>query len=105
MGNDQRLVDALKGAGERCGERLWQLPLWEEYGEVMKSDIADLKNAGSRDGGSITAGWFLKQFTGKTRWAHLDIAGTAWSDKARPYCPKGATGVGVRLLIEFLRGG
>lgn len=103
MGNNQRLVDALKGAGERCGERLWPLPLWEEYGEVMKSDIADLKNAGSRDGGSITAGWFLKQFVGKTPWAHLDIAGTAWGDKVRPYCPKGATGVGVRLLIEFLQ--
>lgn len=104
MGNDQRLVDLLKKAGERCGERLWQLPLWDEYGEAMKSDIADLKNAGSRDGGSITAGWFLKQFAGKTRWAHLDIAGTAWSDKARPCCPKGATGVGVRLLIEYLQG-
>jgi leucyl aminopeptidase len=102
MGNDQRLVDAMKRASERCGERVWQLPLWDEYGEVMKSDIADLKNAGSRDGGSITAGWFLKQFVGKTRWAHLDIAGTAWSDKARPYCPKGASGVGVRLLIEYL---
>jgi leucyl aminopeptidase len=102
MGNDQRLADSLKRAGERCGERVWQLPLWDEYGEVMKSDIADLKNAGSRDGGSITAGWFLKQFVGKTRWAHLDIAGTAWSDKTRPYCPKGASGVGVRLLIEYL---
>jgi leucyl aminopeptidase len=102
MGSDQRLVDALKRAGERCGERVWQLPLWDEYGEVMKSDIADLKNAGSRDGGSITAGWFLKQFVGKTRWAHLDIAGTAWSSKARQYCPKGASGVGVRLLIEYL---
>lgn len=102
MGNDQRLVDALKRAGEESGERVWQLPLWEEYGEGMKSDIADLKNAGSRDGGSIKAGWFLKQFVGDARWAHLDIAGTAWSDKARPYSPKGATGVGVRLLIEYL---
>jgi leucyl aminopeptidase len=71
----------------------------------MKSDIADLRNAGtSRDGGSITAGWFLKQFAGTTRWAHLDIAGTAWSSKSRPCYPKGATGVGVRLLIEYLRG-
>ncbi|MBC7961748.1 MAG: leucyl aminopeptidase [Steroidobacteraceae bacterium] len=104
MGNDQKLVNALKKAGESCGERVWELPLWDEYGEVMKSDIADLKNAGSRDGGSITAGWFLKQFVGKTHWAHLDIAGTAWSDKTRPCSPKGATGVGVRLLIEYLRG-
>lgn len=104
MGNNQPLLDALKNAGECCGERLWPLPLWDEYGEAMKSDIADLKNAGSRDAGSITAGWFLKQFVGKTKWAHLDIAGTAWSDKPRPYCPKGATGVGVRLLIEYLQG-
>jgi leucyl aminopeptidase len=104
MGNDQGLLGDLKKAGERSGERVWELPLWDSYGEVMKSDIADLKNAGSRDGGSITAGWFLKQFVGKTRWAHLDIAGTAWGDKARPYTPKGATGVGVRLLIEYLRG-
>ncbi|TGU71688.1 leucyl aminopeptidase [Geomonas terrae] len=103
MGNDQRLIDSLRRAGEESGERVWPLPLWEEYGEVMKSDIADLKNAGSRDGGSITAGWFLKQFVGETRWAHLDIAGTAWNDKPRPYAPKGATGVGVRLLIEFLQ--
>ena len=102
MGNNQQLVNALKNAGERCGERVWELPLWDSYGEAMKSDIADLKNAGSRDGGSITAGWFLKQFVGNTRWAHVDIAGTAWGDKARPYCPKGATGVGVRLLVEYL---
>ncbi|GFO65985.1 leucyl aminopeptidase [Geomonas paludis] len=103
MGNDQRLVDALKRAGDETGERVWPLPLWEEYGEVMKSDVADLKNAGSRDGGAISAGWFLKQFVGDTRWAHLDIAGTAWNDKARPYGPKGATGVGVRVLLEFLQ--
>jgi leucyl aminopeptidase len=104
MGNDRRLISSLKQAGERCGERVWELPLWDGYGEAMKSDIADLKNAGSRDGGSITAGWFLKQFVGSTRWGHLDIAGTAWVDKARPCSPKGATGVGVRLLIEYLRG-
>jgi leucyl aminopeptidase len=105
MGNDRRLMDSLKKAGERCGEHLWELPLWDEYGETMKSDIADLRNAGTtRDGGTITAGWFLKQFVGTTRWVHLDIAGTAWTDKSRPCSPKGATGVGVRLLIEYLRG-
>jgi leucyl aminopeptidase len=104
MGSDQSLIDGLKLAGERCGERVWNLPLWDEYGEVMKSDIADLKNSGSRDGGSISAAWFLKQFVGEVPWAHLDIAGTAWNDKPRPYAPKGATGVGVRLLIEFLKG-
>ena len=104
MGNDKGLIEDLKRAGERCGERVWEMPLWDEYGEAMKSDIADLKNSGSRDGGSISAAWFLKQFVGATRWAHLDIAGTAWLDKARPYAPKGASGVGVRLLIDYLRG-
>ena len=104
MGNDRALLDELKRSGERCGERVWELPLWDEYGETMKSDIADFKNSGSRDGGSICAAWFLKQFVGTTRWAHLDIAGTAWLDKARPCLPKGASGVGVRLLIDFLRG-
>ncbi|HEY6871770.1 MAG TPA: leucyl aminopeptidase [Geobacteraceae bacterium] len=104
MGNDDGLVRALKRAGESSGERLWELPLWEEYGELMRSDIADLKNAAGPNAGTISAGWFLKQFAGKARWAHLDIAGTAWEEKGRPYLPKGATGVGVRLLIEYLRG-
>ena len=103
MGNDTALIEGLKRAGERCGERVWELPLWDEYGEGMKSDIADIKNSGGRHGGSIAAAWFLKQFVGTARWAHLDIAGTAWLDKARPYIPKGASGVGVRLLIEYLR--
>lgn len=103
FGNNEGLIQELKRAGERTGERVWELPLWEEYGEGMKSDIADLKNAGSRDGGSILAAWFLKQFVGETPWVHLDIAGTAFLDKAKPYLPKGATGVGVRLLIEFLQ--
>ncbi len=104
MGNDDGLVRALKRAGEVCGERVWELPLWDEYGELMKSDIADLKNAGGPAAGTISAGWFLKQFAGKSKWAHLDIAGTAWEEKGRPYLPKGATGVGVRLIIEYLRG-
>jgi leucyl aminopeptidase len=104
MGNDEGLARALKKAGESSGEWVWQLPLWEEYGELMKSDIADLKNAGGPTAGTISAGWFLQQFAGKSKWAHLDIAGTAWEEKGRPYLPKGATGVGVRLLIEYLRG-
>jgi len=104
MGNDDGLAKALKKAGETSGERVWELPLWDEYGELMKSDIADLKNAGGPTAGTISAAWFLKQFAGKSRWAHLDIAGTAWEEKGRPYLPKGATGVGVRLLVEYLRG-
>jgi leucyl aminopeptidase len=104
MGSDKSLMKALIKAGEVTGERLWELPLWESYGEAMKSDIADMKNSGGPHGGAITAGWFLKQFVGETRWAHLDIAGTAWEEKGRHYLPKGATGVGVRLLVEYLRG-
>ena len=104
MGNDEGVKSALKQAGEGCGERVWELPLWDEYGELMESDIADMKNAGGAAAGSISAGWFLQRFVGKTPWAHLDIAGTAWEEKGRPYRPKGATGVGVRLLVEYLRG-
>ncbi len=104
MGNNATLKRFLRKAGDICGERLWELPLWEEYGELMKSDIADLKNAGGATAGTITAGWFLQQFVAKTNWAHLDIAGTAWEEKGRGYLPKGATGVGVRLLVEYLRG-
>ncbi|RII28649.1 MAG: leucyl aminopeptidase [Geobacter sp.] len=103
MGNNSGLKRALTRAGEASGERLWELPLWEEYGELMKSDIADLKNAGGPTAGTISAGWFLQQFVGRSHWAHLDIAGTAWEEKGQPHIPKGATGVGVRLLIEYLR--
>jgi leucyl aminopeptidase len=106
MGNDQALVDRLLRSGETSGERLWQLPLWDEYGEAMKSDIADMKNAGGPHAGTITAGWFLQQFVDEgVPWVHLDIAGTAWEEKGRPYLPKGASGVGVRLLVEFIRQG
>lgn len=103
MGNDPTLIRALVASGDATGERLWELPLWEEYGELMKSDIADMKNAGGAHAGTITAAWFLQRYVGKTKWAHLDIAGTAWEEKGRPYCPKGATGVGVRLLVEYLQ--
>ena len=103
MGNDPGLIRALTASGEVTGERLWELPLWEEYGELMKSDIADMKNAGGPHAGTISAAWFLQRYVGKTKWAHLDIAGTAWEEKGKPYLPKGATGVGVRLLVEYLR--
>ncbi len=104
LGTDKTLLRALEKAGHATGERLWQLPLWEEYGEAMKSDIADLKNAGGPGAGTITAAWFLKQFVGSTPWAHLDIAGTTWEEKGRHYLPKGATGTGVRLLVAYVRG-
>lgn len=102
MGTDSRLIERLKRAGERCGERVWELPLWEEYSEQIKSDVADMKNVGGRGGGAITAAAFLQKFVGEYPWAHLDIAGTSWTDEARPTMPKGATGVGVRLLIQWL---
>ncbi len=103
LGNDQKLVQALLAAGEECGERLWQLPLWDDYDEQIKSDVADVKNTGGRPAGTITAAAFLKKFADDFHWAHLDIAGTAWRDKDLPYSPKGGTGVGVRLLVRFLQ--
>ena len=102
MGKSPKLVAALKAAGEATGERTWEMPLWEPYYEQIKSSVADVQNVGGRYGGTITAGAFLSKFVGDWPWAHLDIASTAWIDEARPYTPKGVTGVGVRLLIEFL---
>jgi len=102
MGKDDRLKKRLSKAGEASGERVWELPMWEEYFEQIKSDVADLKNVGGRGGGAITAGAFLSKFVGETPWVHLDIAGTAWIDQDLPYTPKGSTGSGVRLLVQFL---
>jgi len=102
MGKDDHLKKLLSKAGESSGERVWELPLWEEYFEQIKSDVADLKNVGGRGGGAITAGAFLSKFVGETPWVHLDIAGTAWTDQDLPYTPKGSTGSGVRLLVQFL---
>ncbi len=102
LGTDAPLIDAIRRAADASGERVWQLPLWEEYYEQIKSDVADLKNTGGRAAGTITAAAFLSKFVGKTPWAHLDIAGTMWSDDARHYVTKGPTGAGVRLLIQFL---
>lgn len=104
IGTDQPLIDALLSAGEQCGERLWQLPADKEYGELIRSDIADMKNIGNRTAGAITAAMFLKHFAGDLPWAHLDIAGTAWLTSTKPYMAKGATGFGVRLLTRFVLG-
>jgi leucyl aminopeptidase len=103
LGNDQAWIDRVRAAGERANERAWQLPLWKEYNDQIKSDIADMKNSGGRPAGTITAAAMLAKFAEDYKWAHLDIAGTAWEDKGRPYTPKGATGVGVRLLVELVR--
>ena len=104
LGNDRPLVEKLVEAGNRSFERLWELPLWEEFEELIKSPIADIKNSGGKNGGTITAAAFLRHFVGTTPWAHLDIAGTAYLDKAEGYRPQAGTGVGVRLAVEFLRG-
>ncbi len=103
LGNNQTLVKQLLAAGERTGERLWQLPLWNDYAAQLKSKVADLKNIGGRPAGTITAAAFLQAFADKQRWAHIDIAGTAWKDSEEDYRSFGGTGVGVRLLIDFLQ--
>jgi leucyl aminopeptidase len=101
LGNDQPWVDEVLGASARAGERLWQLPLDRAYREQIRSDIADVKNLGGRTAGTITAAYFLGEFVGKTPWAHMDIAGTAWVEDARPDIARGATGYGVPTLIEL----
>ena len=101
--NNDRLATQLAEAGERVHERLWRMPLDDDYFELIRGEDSDLKNSGGRKAHPIIGGMFLKQFVDdKTAWAHLDIAGTATTDKDLPYCPKGATGFGVRLLIDYL---
>jgi leucyl aminopeptidase len=101
LGNSQELVDKIVKAGVESGERLWQLPMYEEYKEQIKSDVADIKNSGGRYGGAITGAQFLAEFVGKVPWVHIDIAGTFMTEKERGYLIKGATGVGVRTLVNF----
>ena len=102
MGTDDALIEELRAAAERAGERIWPLPLWDEFRDLIKSDIADMKNSGGRPAGSISAAWFLREFVDGFPWAHLDIAGTAYSDREDPTRVKGPTGVGVRLFSEFV---
>ena len=104
LGNDDALLSQVREAGERAGERCWPLPLWEEYAKQLESPVADLKNVGGRPAGTITAGWFLSEFVGETRWAHLDIAGTAYGEPRAPYHRKGGFGFPTRLLLEWLHG-
>ena len=102
MGTDEALLGEVREAGERAGERCWPLPLWEEYRELVKSDIADVRNSGGRSAGTIAGGWFLREFVEGFPWAHLDIAGTAYTDSEGPHQVKGPTAIGVRLFSEFL---
>jgi leucyl aminopeptidase len=101
MGAPPAWIAHVARAAERAGDRVWELPIYREAREQMRSEIADLINAGGRPGGAITAAAFLREFTGGVPWAHLDIAGTAWAEKADPHQPKGPTGVAVRTLVEL----
>jgi leucyl aminopeptidase len=103
LGTDQKLIDTIREAGEKTGERCWQLPLWDEYADAIKGNHSDINNTGDGYAGTITATMFLKEFVpAKVPWVHLDIAGTAYIGKNNHECPKGATGFGVRLFTEVL---
>jgi len=106
MSNNEQLAEALMTAGARTHERLWRMPLDDDYFELIKGDDSDIKNSsGKRQAHPIVGGIFLKQFVpDDIPWAHLDIAGPATTETDLPYCPKGATGVGVRLVLEYLHG-
>lgn len=103
LGTDDTLIAELRAAGDVVGERLWPMPLFDEYREQIKSDYADIKNSGGRPAGAITAAWFLREFVGDAPWAHLDIAGTAYGDGKLSYQAKGSTGAPTRLFIEWVR--
>lgn len=102
MGNDIHLMALLKQSGLETYERVWEMPLCEEFGEYLKSDSADIKNSAGRNGSMLVAGYFLKEFAGSNSWVHLDIASTSWLEKDKPYLPKGASGSGMRLLVDFI---
>ncbi len=103
MGNDDEFVQRIIEKGNEAGEKYWQLPMWQEYRDNMDSDVADMKNTGTRYGGASAAGMFLKEFvTDEVKWAHLDIAGTAFLEKGQKEFSKGATGAGVRTLIKYI---
>jgi leucyl aminopeptidase len=101
FGSPDAWVDAVHIASERAGDRSWPMPTFDDYKEQLKSDIADFTNTGGRAGGAITGALFIKEFAGNLPWVHMDIAGTAWAEEPKPYQPKGATGVGVRTLVEL----
>ncbi|MBI5204684.1 MAG: leucyl aminopeptidase [Nitrospirae bacterium] len=103
MGNDSGLMDKIKRSAGNTYERVWEMPLFDEYREYIKSDIAEIKNTGGKNGSLVTAAYFLYEFAEKTPWVHLDIAGTAWTEKDKPYIPKGASGIGVRLVMDLLK--
>jgi leucyl aminopeptidase len=102
MGNDRALLDAFRKSGDDTYERVCEMPLYEEYKEYLKSDVADIKNVGGRIGSLMASAYFLNEFAGHIPWVHLDIAGTAWIEKDRPYIPKGASAIGLRLILNVI---
>lgn len=102
MGNDQAFIDEVRQAAAEVGEKFWQLPMDRDYRDMIKSEIADIKNSAGRYAGTITAAWFLREFAEDVPWTHLDIAGTAWANDQKPYLAKGPTGVAVRTLINYV---
>jgi leucyl aminopeptidase len=103
FGTPQPWVEAIKSAAGRGGEKIWQMPLYDDYKETLKSDIADMINSPGRPAGAVTAAMFLKEFAGSGAWAHLDIAGTAWAEETKPWMARGATGAMIRTLVELGR--
>jgi leucyl aminopeptidase len=101
FGTPDTWIDLVRRVANRAGDRVWPLPLFDEYKDQIRSEIADLLNTGGRPAGSITAALFLKEFAGGLPWAHMDIAGTAWAEENKPYLPKGPSGVAVRTLVEL----
>jgi len=101
--NDEPLLKRIEEASGKTGEKVWRLPLWDEYFEYLKSDVADFRNVGTRAAGAIIGAIFLSKFVEKVPWVHLDIAGPASVEKERPYIPRGGTGVGIRLVLQLLR--
>ena len=101
FGTPSTWVDAVHAASEAAGDRSWPMPVFDDYFEQLKSEIADFTNTGGRAGGAITGALFIKEFAGGLPWVHMDIAGTAWAEESKPYQPKGATGVAVRTLAEL----
>jgi len=101
--NDDGMYHRFSEANKRAGEKMWRLPLDQEYFESIRSSIADIMNSGGRWGGAVTAAMFLKEFVGDTPWIHLDIAGTAWIEDNKPWIAKGPSGIAVRSIVEFTR--
>jgi leucyl aminopeptidase len=104
MGNDEKVIQEVLDAAKKCGEPGWPLPMWDDFKELIKSDVADIKNSGGRPAGTITAALFLQEFAEGYPWVHLDIAGTAYTEADLGTIPRGPTGVPVGTFVEFVRG-